>query len=316
MPAYNAEKWVKASLLSVTSQTWTNLEIIVVNDGSVDETEKEIQSVEDSRIIYLRQENKGQAAACNTGLQQATGAFIKFFDADDVMNPEHIEAQLDRLKDNENAIASCAWGKFNSNDSPLSAKFIPETVWKDMQSLAWLKAALHQPKDMMGACLWLIPRAVMEKAGGWDERLSLNNDFEFSIRLLLHADEVLFTGSAKIYYRSIHQSLSKVLSRSSVEAMLLSTRLGCSYLLAADGSDEMKKLCANRYQDWVYQVYPLYPDLVQKMETIIAGLGGSDLTPQGGRIFRLLMPVIGWKSVKRIQQLAYRNGYLKTGKKK
>ncbi len=310
IPAYNAAKYLNQTLDSVIQQTYHNLEIIIVNDGSTDQTGALVKSYGDERIRYVEQQNGGQCNASNTGLKNASGDLIKFLDADDVINPEHIELQVKRIGDRINAICSCEWGRF-FDSIPNSAKFVPEVVWKDMKPTEWLKTSLCQAADMMGAWLWLIPRQVIEKAGWWDERLSLNNDFEFSIRLLLNADEVLFTPGAKLYYRTEGQTLSGLKTKGAYEAALLSTQLGCAHLLKAENSPQMKELCANRYQDWIFQFYPKYPQLYQRFNYEIILLGGSTSKLRGGRVLLFLENLFGWKFAKQIQHLIYQMGYLK-----
>lgn len=311
IPAYNAERWISASLQSVINQTWKDIEIIIVNDGSTDGTESIIQSFNDCRIKYFFQANKGQCIASNMGLSKATGDYIKFFDADDVMNSEHVEAQLEKLNGSKTSIASCAWARFYNEDHN-SARFAPETVWKDMLPIDWLRAALSQKSDMMAAHIWMIPKELLKITGPWDERLSLNNDFEFSIRLLLHADKVLFTRGATIFYRSgIKGSLSKSVSKNAYYEAFLSTQAGCSYLLKADGTEQMKKLCANRYQDLVFQMYPYNLPVIKLMETQIQEWGGSSRQIEGSKLFKILMRIFGWKNTKRIRLLFYQLGYLK-----
>lgn len=310
MPCYNAALYVSQSLESILNQTYENIEIIIVNDGSTDNTEEIVKSFNDKRIKYFFQQNRGQCAASNLGIQKSSGNYIKFFDADDLMNPEHLEQQLKRLNGSTKNIASCAWGRFYDGN-PSSTKFIPETVWKDMEPLNWLKTALTQKYDMMGAWLWLIPRELLEKSGGWDERLSLNNDFEFSIRLLLKADKILFTPDAKVFYRSgLTGALSQTASEEKFKAAFLSTRLGCSYLLDAEKSNEMKLICANRYQEWIYRIYPKYPELIKKMEEQIQEWGGSTRVMDGGKFFRFLDNIFGWRYAKKIKFIFYRWWYL------
>lgn len=295
---------------SVLAQTYTHFEWILVNDGSTDETEGIIQSFSDTRIRYYKQENKGQCAASNFGLSKAGGDYIKFFDADDVMNPTHLEAQMKRLNGRTDALASCAWGRFYDGN-PASAQFVPETVWNDLPSLAWIKAAMAQQYDMMGAWVWLIPRAVLAKTGGWDERLSLNNDFEFSMRLLTHVQAVYFAGEAKMYYRSGNVSLSQRPSAAAFKAALLSNELGCGYLLAAENSAHTRRLCADRYQEWLYRMYPADPLLEQQLEQRIAALGGSNRRMDGGKVFQLLSTLLGWKRAKLLQRWLKQRGYRK-----
>lgn len=311
MPCHNAEKYIGQAIESVLKQTHMNVELIIINDGSTDKSECVIQSFSDERIKYIVQKNSGQCVASNNGLKHAKGDYIKFFDADDIMNDDHLQAQLERLSGNENCIASCAWGRFYDGEAQ-SARFIPETVWQDMDSLDWIKASLKQKYDMMGAWLWMIPRKVIDQVGGWDERLSLNNDFEFSIRLLLHVERVLFAGGARMYYRSgMSSALSQVRSRSKFEAAILSTKLGCEYLLNKENSPEMRLLCANRYQEWLFRIYPYFSDLQAELQHKIDLLGGSTRRMDGGKVMRMIDSLVGWKNAKRIQVTLRGMGYKK-----
>src|SRR3712207_2570902 len=95
---YNAEKYIFETLESLINQTYQNIEIIVVNDGSTDKSEEIIRNVSDERIKYFKQTNKGQCAALNTGFKFSQGKYIKFYDADDVLNPTAIEGQVEVLE--------------------------------------------------------------------------------------------------------------------------------------------------------------------------------------------------------------------------
>lgn len=308
MPVYNAELYLEQALDSVLKQTWPHIEIICINDGSTDNSAN-ILNRYGNKIEVISQKNMGQCAASNKGLETATGDYIKFMDADDIINPEHIELQIKKLNSRTDAVASCEWGRFYNHD-PKSANFIPENVWKDMSAFEWLKTSLSQKYDMMGAWLWLIPRPIIEKSGGWDVRLSLNNDFEFSVRLLLCAKDVLFAEGAKLFYRSgMNSSLASSYSYSAFNKAILSTDLGCSYLLNYDDSKEIRLICANRYQEWIYRMYPKHLDLIKKAKKKIKLLGGSNKKVDGGKIFKLLLFFFGWKLAKRIQLLFYHIGY-------
>lgn len=311
IPVYNAERYLPQTLDSVLAQTWKDFEIVLINDGSEDNSANLLEEYQKrhSNIIVYHQKNRGQAAASNLGLSLSNGEYIKFLDADDLINPEHIALQMLRLNGSQNCIASCEWGRFY-DDNPGKARFIPENVWKDLPSMEWIKTALRQKTDMMGACIWLIPRKIIDLSGGWNESLSLNNDFEFSIRILLNSSSVKFTAGARIYYRSdVSGSLSSSKSRSAYISALASANLGCGYLLDKESSDEMKLLCANRYQEWAYRIYPDYPDVIKQIESKIEELGGSNRKMDGGTLFKILRDVLGWKTAKKIQTFAYNIGY-------
>ncbi|ACK72613.1 glycosyl transferase family 2 [Gloeothece citriformis PCC 7424] len=96
IPAYNAEKFIERTLRSVLSQTYQNIEVLVIDDGSQDKTAEIVQTIanQDQRVILLRQANSGVAAARNLGIQNAKGEFIAPIDADDIWYPENIEKQV------------------------------------------------------------------------------------------------------------------------------------------------------------------------------------------------------------------------------
>jgi glycosyltransferase involved in cell wall biosynthesis len=308
IPVYNAEKYLKETLISVLNQTHTNLEIICINDGSTDNSLQILASYKD-QILLINQSNQGQCAASNKGLEQATGEYIKFLDADDIINSQHIAHQLIRLEGRNDILASCAWGRFY-NEYPLSAQFNPEPVWKDMEALDWIKTALNQQNEMMPGWLWLIPRKLIETTGGWDDKLSLNNDFEFSLRLLSKAKGVRFAAEAKAYYRSNNdQSLASTNTKEAYLAALKSTELGFESIRTLDDSDEINLIEANRLQRWVYRMYPDYPDLVIQTEDKIKQLGGSNVKIEAGRLFKMMEPFLGWKYTKMIQLWLYNVGY-------
>ncbi len=91
IPAYNAEKYIKDTLISVVSQSWRNVEIIVLDDGSTDSTGDIVRSFDDERIRYIRQDNTGVGKARNRLLSLSSGPLVLFVDADDILSPSFIE---------------------------------------------------------------------------------------------------------------------------------------------------------------------------------------------------------------------------------
>lgn len=104
MPAYNAEKYIGEAIGSVLQQTYTNFELVIVNDGSTDGTLPVISSFDDERIVVINQPNMGVAEALNTGLKQARAPYIARFDADDICYAYRLEKQIRFLKDNPDYI--------------------------------------------------------------------------------------------------------------------------------------------------------------------------------------------------------------------
>jgi len=97
MPAYNAEKYITAAINSVLEQTFTDFELLIINDGSTDKTEQTINSFSDNRIRLINQVNQGVAAALNIGMLNARAPLIARFDADDICKKDRLKIQYDFL---------------------------------------------------------------------------------------------------------------------------------------------------------------------------------------------------------------------------
>ena len=116
IPAFNAEMYIEDCLNSVINQTYQNIEIIVVNDGSTDLTLELVNSFNDPRIILINQENKGCSASKNQGLRIANGDFIQYLDADDFLSSDKIEKQVNKLRFKKNSTAVCKTVIISDND--------------------------------------------------------------------------------------------------------------------------------------------------------------------------------------------------------
>src|SRR5882757_4082321 len=103
MPAYNAEKYIAEAINSVKQQTYTAWELIVIDDGSTDNTAAIIKKYAgtDNRIMYTYQANGGQGKARNNGLKKATGEYVAFLDADDLWIPEKLNTQVEIMHANK-----------------------------------------------------------------------------------------------------------------------------------------------------------------------------------------------------------------------
>jgi teichuronic acid biosynthesis glycosyltransferase TuaG len=101
MPAYNAERHLRAAIASVKAQSWRNWQLIAVNDGSTDRTPEILEAERDPRILVLHQPNGGVSTARNTALDHAQGAYLAFFDADDLLPTESLAARARLLLNDE-----------------------------------------------------------------------------------------------------------------------------------------------------------------------------------------------------------------------
>jgi Glycosyltransferases involved in cell wall biogenesis len=97
IPAYNAEQWIEEAVNSCLNQSYKNIEVIVVNDGSTDGTLSVVQQISDSRLKVFSQMNMGACVARNRGFDESQGEYVNFFDADDTMYPDAIEKQIKHI---------------------------------------------------------------------------------------------------------------------------------------------------------------------------------------------------------------------------
>ena len=312
IPVYNAEATVLETLDSVLAQAGVELEVIAVDDASADNSASILAETADRdprvRVLTLA-ENVGQSAALNRGFAAASGDYIKFLDADDILSPGHLAAQLASLEGTERHLSACRWASFRESiDDVLPREEHTARDYADPRD--WVLDSMEFDEGMMPGWRWLIPRAVLDAAGGWDERLSLNNDFEFSIRLLDHAEGIRLAPEAILYYRQgVAGTLSKRFSRPAAESAWLTTQLGCDRILEHTNNERSRRLCADRMQDWLFRLYPDHADLAKEAETRISDLGGSRRTIQGGRVLRTLARLFHWKIARTLQSRASRLGW-------
>lgn len=307
IPAHNAERWIVQTLDSVFTQTHDELEIIVVDDGSRDSTlavAREYAALRgDSRLRIETQSNAGAAAARNHALRLSRGEFIRFLDADDLLSPEATSVQVAALAQHPRHLAHGIWGRFSQD--PRETRFVSHPGWHDSDSpVSWICETWADNEPMYQCGLFLIPRMLLERAGPWDERLSLIDDFEFFTRLILSSEGIAHTPEARVYYRSnLLGSLSAAKSRQAIESGCLSTRLATSRLLSVENSARTRRAAAGMLLSFAQTFFPDHPDLYESLLRESDKLGGASVRPDGGRSFRLLRDILGWKNAMRLRRM-------------
>jgi len=177
LPTYNRAHLVGGAIQSVLDQTYRDFEIIVVDDGSSDNTEEVIKSFSDPRIRYVRhQENRGGSAARNTGIKLAKGEFIAFQDSDDEWLSEKLDKQIKTIK-NLNFIE---WGGIYCGFYLVLNK---RCVEKKATMVGNLKRELlNEELDIGASSTLLFPIEVITEIGLFDETFDRHQDWEYLIR--------------------------------------------------------------------------------------------------------------------------------------
>lgn len=300
IPCRNSAAWLVDAIKSCLAQSWPNLQVIVVDNGSADGSLAVARRYQSRAVTVLECPQEGASAARNLGLARADGELIQFLDADDVLHADKVRVQVERLASAPpHAMAFGAWARFR--ESPSEAVFSPEPVWRDFAPEDFLIAS-WRGGGMMPNFGWLTPRALIQRVGPWNESLSLNDDGEFFSRVVLAASGIVFCASARGYYRTAHNaSISGRRDSNALASAFTAIDLSCGYLLERCASEAARKACATQYERFVYDAYPEVPDLVARAERRALELGGGELQPGGGPAFQLLARGFGWKFGKRCQ---------------
>lgn len=171
MPCFNGERFLARSISSALSQTYSNIELIVVNDGSTDNSLEILRKVSDPRFTYITQENSGVCRARNNAISNASGEFIAFLDADDTWEPSFLSKLYQPFSICQDiAITYCGWQNIGLSGGK-GAPFIPP----DYESL-------NKKELLFATCPWPIHAALTRKpeidnVGGFDESLLTSEDF-------------------------------------------------------------------------------------------------------------------------------------------
>lgn len=309
IPCHNAAEWLEATLKSAFAQTWPCIEVILVDDGSIDSSLDIARSFEARGLrIFARSSADGAAAARNTALAVAKGDFFQFLDADDILAPDKIASQIVRLQAaRDGAVATASWARFHQ--TPADAVFHPDALWQDLDPVDWLVSSWRE-HHMMATAAWLVPRALAQGVGPWNTELHPNpvDDMEYFSRVLLAADRVLFCTDARAYYRSgLTGSLSRKRSDAAWYSIFASFHLTADRLIAREASARTRLAAATALQRLVYESYPRVPALRQAAVQRIRQLGGTNLRPDAGPRRRLLHALIGWRLTKRLHDRLSRN---------
>lgn len=305
IPCFNSAPWLAETLESALAQTWPQLDIVVIDDGSRDGSRDIARRYESRGVRVATQPNSGASAARNHGIRLARGDLIQFLDADDLLSPDKIAAQVDLLSRHPaGSIASCRWGRFTTD--PAQTQFVDYSVFQDFTPLDYLLAHTGSAA-MMHPGAWLVPRTIVDRAGPWDESLSLNDDGEYFARAVLSSGGIRFSAQGASLYRSnLVGSLSQQRSRRALDSVFASVTLIAGHLRRVEDSQRVTRALADYWQRLVYELYPDAPDLVRRASAEVRALGGSTLRPAMGARELLAGRFLGWRLARRLQLLLSR----------
>ncbi len=312
IPAYNAATHIAQTINSVVEQTYSQLEIIVVNDGSTDDTLDVLKEFGNEKIKVLSQPNGGASSAKQLGLEKATGNFIQYLDADDLLSKDKIQIQVAELLQYPDQVAVCSTVHFDAGQDHLT-----------QQPSAYEDGFLYSTTDISGFLinLWggngkggsmiqpnafLIPMSVAKAAGAWDTSLSPcpDEDGEYFCRVLLSSKGIRYTDGVLNYYRKFpnKKSLSSLKSHKSLVNSYQSLVSKKNWLFKHNNGEKAKLAIARQLISVAIDAYPRYLSLYKEINNEVVKLGRYSYAPiSGGPITRKLSTTLGWKFARLFQ---------------
>lgn len=313
IPLYNSEKYIEETINAALQQTWSNKEIIIIDDGSTDNSLAIIRQFESQYVKVYTQNNRGASAARNRGLQEAKGKYIQFLDADDLLSSNKIEAQLELLEAYPGYISVCGTIHFKDNTDPLSYPLKHEWFSEGSDNsvdflIKLYGGALIGPAygGMIQPNAWLTPRELIDKAGPWNEMRNPDDDGEFFCRVILAAKGIRYSYKAINYYRKFDnlKSWSAQKSRQACSNLLQSTKLKAQHLLARSNDPKARLALSRLFWDNAVNFYPEYTNLAIAAEYEAKVLAPYfNYNPYTTGLKKHLSNLTNWKTVAYLQYL-------------
>ena len=215
MPAFNAEDTILESINSVINQTYENWELIVINDGSSDNTINVVQEIKDGRIKLITQKNKGVAEARNKGIDCSSGDYIAFLDSDDIWHHKKLELQLDFFNTNQVDLLHTDFYYFtNTINDKIYKKYIEPY---NLELTDYEKLLVN---DIIVTSSVMIHKNIINKLGYFDSTFHGVEDWDYWIRLSKNY-KISKIDNCLTYYRENIRGISKNLDRQLSQEILI-----------------------------------------------------------------------------------------------
>jgi glycosyltransferase involved in cell wall biosynthesis len=302
IPAYNAAQWIVESIESIVQQSYRDIEIILVNDGSTDGTAEIARCILQNgpfRYEIVHQENKGPSAARNRGWRVARGSWIQFLDADDLIHPRKIEIQIVEGASATADVIYSDWQRIRWNGSAWDKDnyVYSPSIGKEAA------ADLLRNENFIGLGSQLIRVNALRRLSGFDETHRLVEDVELYIKIAIGNGVFVKAGSSGplFWYRDHPGSLSKSDDRGFAEACFRNARLVAQYLGERESPPSPEAI------DAIVDVYSLgaryFAEIDwQRFEQIVAEIEAlrPGFVPKAPRSLRKLSHWVGYKNAERI----------------
>ncbi|MBA7608924.1 Undecaprenyl-phosphate 4-deoxy-4-formamido-L-arabinose transferase [subsurface metagenome] len=242
IPLYNQKQYVGEAIESILNQTYPNIEIIVVNDGSTDNPFSVLEKYK-KNIILINQENKGLAAARNTGLKNCSGEYIQFLDADDFLHKNKIKLQLEFSEIQDNTVSYCEIARYYDDSKHISSRNVGEIEDIFLQYYNFWNL---YPTPIHSL---LFKKEIFKKFGLFDEELKANEDRHYLSKLAVAG--IVFKyfpfigGFYRLHELSLNTKRLHIIENTIRYYQKLNKELGDNYFIEKIGFTGYQMMCAN-----------------------------------------------------------------------
>lgn len=298
VPLYNAESYIEETITRVLNQTYPNIELIIVDDHSTDNSLDVAKKHSSNRVHIYTNPNKGGNSARNYAFDMCKGEYIKFMDADDYCSDDMIEKQIYRiLKDGDKDTLVFSPVKMLYPDGKLFLP--PRDIDKDYIPGIELLIDIWRGKGWNCPHCHLMHRDLFIKSGGWDENIIKNQDGEFFARVSANASKSLFISDVFAIWRQTGIGVSSQISLKAQESMLQTYDIISHLILNYKDNEENRYNCARYIGSFVYRFYPQIEPIMPKVYAILDYLQQPLILPQR-KILEFLRVLLGWKIALRL----------------
>lgn len=297
IPIYNSEKYVAQTIESAVNQIWNNKEIIIVDDGSTDNSLQIAKSFESDIIKIYTQKNKGVCAARNFALTMADGEYIQYLDHDDILGLDKVSTQMNFILNNnlkKTDVVYCSYVNFLDdveNTLPYSSTHHNKNYDKPLELFNDMLIA----RTIILPASYLMHRYLIEKVGGWDESLFNNEDGEFYSRIMTQATSVNYVPDVKVYWRTTPDSLSKQVSNSYLGYKYKAWTMIVNVLLQHNNSEKTRYACSQLLNDFIVEFRPENTEWLKPVEEFMKKRDLSFNTEGKGFKHKMFIKLLGWR---------------------
>jgi len=300
VPLFNSEKYIAETITSALSQTWNDIEVIIVDDGSTDKSYSIAKSYESDKLKVFRQEHKGACAARNLAFEKSTGDYIQYLDSDDIMACDKIEKQISYFEEFGNNIITSSKSVIFSSDINESYEH-GKLVCKDYSNPLDYMIDTWENGNYLGIHAWLFPRGIVKNAGYWDNSLKRYQDGEFLVRILYLIDKIKFVPNTTVFYRDRLNSITNLNFHESELSYCMALSAIIKKIVIPSNYERALNASVAKISSSIYRWYPYFPDLVDKGFEMLKMMDSKIVLKRKDFFWTNLYHFLGWQRTRNIE---------------